>query len=79
MTVQIITEKLDLLCEDRAVPSNVKKMMKEALISLKDETEEVSVRVNTVISILDDASNDPNLTQYSRTEIWSIASLLETV
>jgi uncharacterized protein (UPF0147 family) len=79
MSVGEITEKMDVLCEDRAVPSNVRRMIKEAAETLKDNDEELSVRVNTAISLLDDASNDPNLARFTRTEIWSLASLLETI
>ena len=78
MELEKVVENLEKLAGDYAVPSNVRKMLKEASDSLKDENEELSVRVNTAISLLDEASNDPNLARFTRTEIWSIASQLET-
>ncbi len=78
MGIEEIAGNLDRLSEDYAVPSNVRKMLKEASNSLKNENEDIQVRINTAISLLDEASNDPNLARFTRTEIWSIASQLET-
>jgi uncharacterized protein (UPF0147 family) len=35
--------------------------------------------VNTAASILDRVSNDPNIKQHTRTEIWNLASKVENL
>lgn len=79
MPLETILERLESLSEDRTVPSNVREMLKEAINSLKNENEDLAVRVNAAISLLDEASNDPNIKPFTRTEIWSIASMLEKI
>jgi hypothetical protein len=75
-----IKQALDLLediMKDRGVPRNVKNSIEESMESLKDSNESENVRISTVISVLDEASNDPNLSLYARTKIWDVVSKLE--
>jgi uncharacterized protein (UPF0147 family) len=65
--------------KDSNVPSNVKDLLDNAIEAMADEDEEISVRVNTATSYLDEISNDPNIAQHTRTEVWNIASMLESV
>jgi len=65
--------------KDSNVPSNVKDLLDNAIDAMADEDEEISVRVNTATSYLDEISNDPNIAQHTRTEVWNIASMLESV
>ena len=64
------------LSEDFSVPRNVKKNL--ALIEeiLLDETKELSLRVDKAVSILDEVSEDPNIQMFTRTQIWSLVSML---
>lgn len=70
--------RMEDLKEDGSVPSNVKEALDESIETLQDEDEEISVRINTATSLLDEISNDPNIAQHTRTEVWNIASLLES-
>jgi len=54
-------------------------MLEEASDKLEDTDEELSVRVNTAASLLDQISNDPNIKQHTRTEIWNLASKVENL
>lgn len=72
-----ITQQLEDLANDRRVPRNVRATIIEAISVLKDEKESESVRLNTVISIMDEVSNDTNLQSYTRTQIWAVVSMLE--
>jgi uncharacterized protein (UPF0147 family) len=65
--------------EKDAVPSNVSEMLEEAAQELEDEDKDLSVRVNSASSILDEISNDPNIRQHTRTEIWNLASKVESL
>lgn len=71
--------RMEDLKEDDSVPSNVKDVLDEGIDVLENGDEELSVRINTVTSLLDDVSNDPNIAQHTRTEVWNIASMLEQV
>ncbi len=76
--VSTLTARMRDLAEG-SVPSNVGEMLEEAADKLEDEEEELSVRVNTAGSILDRISNDPNIKQHTRTEIWNLASEVENL
>lgn len=70
--------RMEDLKEDGDIPSNVKETLDESIQVLEEGDEELSVRINTVASLLDEVSNDPNIAQHTRTEVWNIASLLES-
>ena len=74
-----IIELMQEVSEDKTVPRNIREKCIEAIGSLKDETQDVDVRINAAISALDEVSNDPNIPMYTRTQVWNIASLLEAV
>jgi uncharacterized protein (UPF0147 family) len=67
------------VANDRTVPRNIRAKCEDSINILKDEKEDVAVRVNTVISNMDDVSNDPNIPMYTRTQIWNIVSILESM
>ena len=67
------------VANDRTVPRNIRAKCDESIVILKDEKEDMAVRVNTVISSMDEVSNDPNIPMYTRTQIWNIVSALESV
>ena len=77
--IEQVIEKMERLCEDGSVPSNVKNMVDRAVETLQNHNQDLSVRVNTATSLLDEVSNDPNIAQHTRTEVWSIASMLESL
>lgn len=70
-------ELLEDIMRDRGVPRNVKSSIEESINSLKGEKESENVRISTVISVLDESSNDPNISLYARTKIWDVVSKLE--
>ena len=74
-----IIQALDDIKEDKRVPKNIREGCKECMKILGDEDEDFSVRVNSCVSILDEISNDPNIPMYTRTQVWNIVSMLETV
>ena len=67
------------VANDRTVPKNIRAKCEDSINILKDEKEDVAVRVNTVISNMDEVSNDPNIPMYTRTQIWNIVSALESM
>ncbi|WP_414837027.1 UPF0147 family protein [Candidatus Nanohalococcus occultus] len=78
-SINSLTSRMRDIAEKNTIPSNVTEMLTEAAEKLEDGEEELSVRVNTAGSILDQVSNDPNIKQHTRTEIWNLASKVESL
>jgi uncharacterized protein len=70
---------IEQIANDRTVPRNIRTKCEESIKILKEEKQELAIRINTVISTMDEISNDPNIPTYTRTQIWSIVSALESV
>jgi len=64
------------LSEDFSVPRNVKKNLLVIEGILKDENKDLSLRVDKAVSILDEVNEDPNIQMFTRTQIWSLVSML---
>jgi uncharacterized protein (UPF0147 family) len=64
---------------DQTVPRNVKAKLESSVQTLKNEGEEISMRVDKVIQDLDEIANDTNTQSYTRSQIWNILSLLESL
>ena len=72
-----IIPMLRQITEDRSVPRNIKDKITESIKELENDKQAVPIRVNAVVSVMDDISNDPNIPMYTRTQIWNIVSALE--
>ncbi len=77
MDMEVIIQALSRIKDDKSVPKNIRSSCEECINDLQNEEEEISVRLNSCISILDEVSNDPNIPSYTRTNIWNIVSMLE--
>ena len=64
--------------EDDAVPKNIRNKVKVVSSSLKEDEKNVAFKINQALQELDDISEDINIPDYVRTQIWSIVSLLES-
>ena len=74
-----IIQSLSQIMGDRTVPRNIRRGCEECIGHLSDDEEDIRVRVNACISILDEVSNDPNIPCYTRTNVWNIVSMLEAL
>lgn len=79
MSVNSVVQRMRDLADKDTVPSNVEESLNRAADELEDDDNEISVRVNSASSILDRISNDPNIKQHTRTEIWNLASKVESL
>jgi len=70
---------IEQIVNDRSVPRNIRTKCEDSIRILKDEKQDAAIRSSTVISTLDDISNDPNIPTYTRTQIWNIVSALESM
>jgi uncharacterized protein len=69
-TLEILEEILD----DRSVPRNIRLKVEETISKVKGNT---ATTLSEAIYLLDDISNDVNLPDHTRTDIWHVISLVE--
>ncbi len=77
--IQQIINAIDELQNDNTVPKNVKTKLQNVTIILKGDEENTSIKVNKALDELEEISDDPNIQSYTRTQIWNIVSLLESI
>lgn len=78
--VEPIIKLLTGIIEDRTVPRNIRTAAEEARKELTERSDNNwDIRLSSAISILDDITNDPNMPMYTRTQIWNVVSMLESV
>ena len=73
------SEILTYIMENNTVTRNIRRVAEESKDILSNEDEDVTVRASTVIELLDNISNDPNIPVHARTLIWEILSKLESI
>lgn len=76
--LQQIINALTELSGDNTVPRNVKNQLARAIAVLNSD-EEHRIKVSKALEELDEVIDDPNMQPYTRTQLWNIVSLLETV
>lgn len=75
-----IVASLEELAEDTSVPRNIRRGAKEASTNwLGNTSKPFDVRIFTVINILEELADDPNIPMHARTQIYGIISNLERV
>ena len=74
-----VEDILKHITEDTSVPRNIRRAAEESKDILSKDDDEPTIRASTVISILDEISNDPNIPIHARTLIWNVLSELESV
>ena len=70
---------MDDLAEDTSIPRNIRKMSSDSKEKMLNGKESLDLRCATVISELDDISNDPNVPSHGRAAIYTIISKLESL
>ncbi len=82
MTNELFNEIIELLEEldnDENTPKIVKCKIKEIYNNIVNDEEAVSLRVDRSLQELDDLSEDANIPIHIKTQIWDIASKLESI
>jgi len=69
-----ISPILEDILSDRAVPRNIRAKVEEALHKVKQNN---VTSLSEAIYFLDDISNDVNMPDHTRTDIWHAISLIE--
>ena len=78
-TIDEVSEILEYIMENNSVPRNIREAAQESNTLLKDESQDQSVKISTVLTKLDEISNDPNIPIHARTLIWEVLSKLESI
>lgn len=74
-----ILELLSTIEGDGSVPKNIRDKIGQTICCLKDECEcSVEVNIDKAIQNLDELSGDPNVPVFTRTQLWSAISALES-
>ena len=79
MRVQSIIESVQEIASDNTVPRNVKEKLNLIVKVLQNEAEDILLRKDKALSELDEIAEDTNLQAYTRTQIWTIVSVLEMI
>ncbi len=74
-----ITDSLQEIANDSAVPRNIKEKLTQIVATLKNEEEDFLMRKDKALSELDEVVEDTNIPPYTRTQIWNVVSALEMV
>jgi len=77
-TINNVIECLQELSDDMSVPKNVKYKIENTIRFLKEDLD-ISIKVNKALNELDDVADDSNMQPYTRTQLWNVVSLLETL
>ncbi len=77
--IEEVCEILEFITNENSVPRNIREAASESSELLKNEDEDQSVRISTVLGKLDEISNDPNIPVHARTLIWEVLSKLEAI
>jgi uncharacterized protein (UPF0147 family) len=74
-----VCEILEYIADNNTVPRNIREAASDSSELLKDEEQDQSVKISTVLGKLDEISNDPNIPVHARTLIWEVLSKLEAI
>lgn len=73
-----VIDNINELQDDNTVPRNVKMKLLNIVEILKGE-DDASIKINKALDELDEISDDANLQPYTRTQIWNLVSMLESI
>lgn len=79
MVLKEVCEILEYINGNNTVPRNIREAAANSIDLLNDEEEDLTVRISTVLTNLDEISNDPNIPVHARTLIWEVLSKLESI
>ena len=76
MDKKLMVDLLQDVMQDRGVPRNIRESLERSMLVLDREASD-NEKISEIISVLDEAGNDPNMSMAARTMIWNAVSLIE--
>jgi uncharacterized protein (UPF0147 family) len=73
------TAIIQRIVENNNIPRNIRKLAKDVVDSLKDQSVSIGVRAANAISSLEEVSQDPNVPSFARVTLWNAVSILEGI
>ena len=77
-TLQVAMDGLTQIAGDDNLSKSIKIKVKSAMDSLNNKEKVLNLRIDRSLEELESIADDPNLPDYTRMQIWSIVSLLES-
>ncbi len=77
--IEEIITSLSQIEEDKSVPKNIRIKIKNATNALKQSSITIDIRKDQALQELDNLDDDPNIPMHTRTQIWNIVTLLESI
>ncbi len=75
---QEILDALHEVANDNTIPKNIREKINNIVASL-NHADELSLKVDRALHELEEISEDSNLQAYTRTQVWNIVSMLESL
>ena len=76
-TVPVI-EALREVANDNTIPKNIREKLQHIVSNLKKDSER-SLKIDKALHDIETISDDSNLQAYTRTQLWNVVSMLETI
>ena len=73
-----IVESISELSDDSSIPKNLKERLNHVSKLMNQDLED-SLKINKALDELDEIVDNNNLEPYTRTQIWNIVSMLESI
>lgn len=64
---------------DATIPKNVRDKIRSSMLALQANDKSIEVKINCSLQELEEVADDPNVPTYTRTQIWHVVSLLESI
>ena len=74
-----VIKAINALLQDRLLPKSVITKLTSVVKILKNEDEELQLRLNKTQEILNQITEDSNLPSFVKTQIWHLAEMLERI
>lgn len=76
-SIDEVHELLDSILQDSSLSKNIREILAGIKEELNDE-KNIELKINAALQKTEDLSLDPNLNADVRTQIWNLATLLES-
>jgi len=76
---QNVVQILESIANDTSTPRNIRKVAKQASDELFSEKYNPAVRAANSIEMVEEIISDPNMPSFTRTQLWMVISILETI
>jgi len=79
MELEAVLEKIDETSQDYSMPKRVKTVLKKVGDDLKNNNQDISIRITTAIYGIEGVAGDINIPMHAKTQLWDIISDLEAL